>query len=516
MMAALVMGFSTILGLVRESSIAYMFGASGTTDAYLVASIIPMFFSGAISGSLTSTFITVYAGRWAQGEHEAAGRTAQIIFSIFLVLLGGLGLFFFFLAPAMVRLIAPSYSGRHFALTVELTRIMLPNLFFGGLLGIVMGLNNAHHEFLAPASIGLISNVLILTSIFTLGWIWGIYGLAVGTALGVLAQFLIQLPSAHKSGFRFRFKIDFKDPGVREIFILVTPFIVSTVVAQVNLMVDRTLATGLEAGRVSALYFATKLVLLPQTIFTGAVSMVVYPLLVDAAALQDWPRLVEGLNRALRLLLLILFPAMVGLFVLRVPLVEMLFQHGLFNAQDTVITAGTVPYLLGVLFTGSLVQMIVNVYFALKKMTIAVGTGVISLLVNIGLSLFLVQFMQQEGLALANSLSGLLNLVLLFLGFFAVLKLQDKTVLPKRELGIFSLRIGLAGMVMGIAVFGMEKVLSAHLVGMKGLVLSTLLSVGSGLLLYGWLTYLMRVEEVGIGVRWVAAKFRVLVAHRHC
>src|SRR5665648_28595 len=382
-MVAMILGLSTILGLTRESSIAYMFGASGTTDAYLVASIIPTFFSGTLSGSLTSTFITVYAGYLAKGEEERAWRTTNIIFSFFILMLVALGILFFIFTPGMVHLIAPSYAGSSLNLTVELSRIMMPNLFFGGLLGILVGVNNAHHSFLAPSSIGLISNVFIIGSVFTLGRIWGIYGLATGVTLGVLGQFLLQLPSARKLGFHYRFMLDWRDPGVREIFTLVTPFIVSAMVSQVNLIVDRTLATGLPAGRVSALYFASKLVLLPQAVFTGAVSMVVYPLLVNAAALEDWPRLVEGLNRAVRLLLLVIFPAVVGLYVLRVSLVEMLFQHGVFNAADTRVTAETVPYLLGVLFTGSFVAILVNVYFALKKMVVAVGTGVIALLVNI-------------------------------------------------------------------------------------------------------------------------------------
>ncbi|AFM43126.1 integral membrane protein MviN [Desulfosporosinus acidiphilus SJ4] len=506
LMVALIIGFSTVLGLIRESSIAYTFGASGMTDAYLVAAIIPTFFSGTISGSLTSTFITVYASYLAKGEEEKAWRTTNIVFSLFILLLGALGTIFFLFAPFIVHLIAPSYAGSRLNLTVELTRIMLPNLFFGGLLGILVGVNNAHHSFLAPSSIGLISNVFIISSIFTLGRFWGIYGLAAGSVLGVLGQFLLQLPSARKHGFHYRFLLDFYDPGVREMFTLLTPFIVSAAVAQVNLIVDRTLATGLPAGRVSALYFASKLVLLPQTIFSGAVGMVVYPLLVNAAALEDWPRLVEGLNRAVRLLLLVIFPAVIGLYVLRFPLVQMLFQHGVFDTEDTRITAETVPYLLGVLLTGSMVGMLVNVYFALKKMVVAVGTGAMALLVNIFLSIILVRLLQQRGLALANSLSGLTNLILLFLGFFVVLKLQKKAPLPYRALVVFALQILAAGGLTGVVVYFANTLLHGYWAGFKGLILSTLLSVLAGLLVYLVLTYVFRVEEVCKGIAWVRRK----------
>jgi len=507
-MVAMIMGLSTIFGLARESSIAYMFGASMTTDAYLVASVIPTFFSGTISGSLTSTFITVYAGYLAKGEGEKAWRTANIIFSFLILALGVMGILFFIFTPAIVQLIAPSYTGNSLILTVELSRIMLPNLFFGGLVGILVGVNNAHHSFIAPSSIGLISNVFIIGSIFTLGREWGIRGLAVGATLGALGQFLLQLPSARKHGFHYRFSLDWSDPGVREIFTLVTPFIFSAMVAQVNLIVDRTLATALPAGRVSALYFAAKLVLLPQAIFTGAVSMVVYPLLVNAAALEDWPRLMEGLNRAVRLLLLVILPSVVGIYVLRVPLVKMLFEHGAFNETDTMMTAQIVPYLLGVVFTVSFVTILVNVYFALKKMIVAVGTGAIALLVNIALSLILVRFMQERGLALANSLSGLTNLVLLFLGFFVVLKLQKKTSLPYRALSLFVLQVGAAGSIMGVSVYLTNEILVGRWSGLQGLILSTVLSVLVGLVVYLIFTYVFQVEEVRKGIGWGIEKLK--------
>src|SRR5665648_1241069 len=161
-MVAMILGLSTILGLTRESSIAYMFGASGTTDAYLVASIIPTFFSGTLSGSLTSTFITVYAGYLAKGEEERAWRTTNIIFSFFILMLVALGILFFIFTPGMVCLLAPSYAGSSLNLTVELSRIMMPNLFFGGLLGILVGVNDAHYylsliHISKPTILGLIT-----------------------------------------------------------------------------------------------------------------------------------------------------------------------------------------------------------------------------------------------------------------------------------------------------------------------------------------------------------------------
>lgn len=505
---AIIIGISTVLGLIRESSIAYMFGASRTTDAYLVSSIIPTFFSNTLSGSLTSTFITIYAGYMAKGEEEKAWRTTNVIFSFLILILGIVGIIFFVFTPTLVHLVAPSYSGSRLNLTVALTRIMLPNLFFGGLLGIMVGINYTHHSFFAPAANGLISNVLVIGSILTLGWVWGIYGLAAGAALGVFGQFLLQLFSARKHGFYYRFLLDWGDPGVKEIFVLVTPFVVSAMVSQVNLIIDRTLATGLTAGRVSALFFASKLVLLPQLIFTGSVSMVLYPLLLNAAALNDWPRLVEGLNRGLRLLLLVIVPSIVWIFVLRVPLVQVLFQHGVFNSEDTRVTAETIPYLIGVLFTGSMVGILVNVYFALKKMVVAVGTGIIALGANILLSLILIRFFQQRGLALANSISGLINLTLLFLGFVIILKIPQKAHFPVRIFVLFFIQVVASGGAMGVMVYIFYNSFIERWIGFSGLLLHMGLSILVGLAIYLTLLYTLRLEEARKGVLWVKEKIR--------
>jgi putative peptidoglycan lipid II flippase len=501
----IIMGASAILGLAREASIAYMFGASGQTDAYLIAMIIPTLASGLISGSITSTFVTVYSSFLARQEYIQAQRLANITLSLFVLILGGVSAVFLFDIPLIIHLIAPSYSGQYGALTVELTRMLIPNLFFGGLLGVLVGINNSHHSFIAPAAVGLVANLLMLTAIFTLGKIWGIYSLAVGAVAGVLAQFLMQIWAAYRHGFRYQFIIDLRDAGIREILFLVTPFIFSTAAGQVNLIVDRTLATGLPTGAVSALYFADKLVFLPS-LFTASIGTVVFPLLVNAATLEDWPRVVEGINRAVRLLTLALYPAVVGIYVLRVPFISMLFERGAFTPADTIIVANTVPYFLGALFFGALSSIFANIFLAMKKMHVPVVTAVISVCVNIGFSLLLINHLQQYGLALANSLAALANLILLISGLFFIIKLHRKTILPYRELSIFFGQVGIAGVATGAVVWAYCLMIQGYFTGFTETFMVPISAVMVGVVAYLILTYILRVEEVQKGVDWVIAR----------
>jgi putative peptidoglycan lipid II flippase len=499
MVAVLLVG-STILGFFRESSIAYMFGASGTTDAYLIALIIPTFFSGAISSSMTSTFVAVFTSYLAQEKKEDAWRMTNTVLSFGILLLGGILLLSIVFTTPLVKLVAPSYTGGKLLLTVNLMRILLPGLFFGGLIGVLVGINNSLHSFLAPSSIGLVSNVLVILSIFTLGRVWGVYGLATGVTLGVFFQFLLQLPSVRKHGFRYRFELDFKHPGAREVGLLIAPFILSAAAGQVNVIVDRILATGLPTGVVSALYFANKLVFMPYSMFTGAVGTVILPLLASAATLQDWSKLVEGINRGIRLLTIVVFPAAIGIYVLRIPLVQLLFQHGVFTQEDTLATANTIPYFLGALLFGAMVAVLVNIYFATKNMKFAVLTSIVTVIVNIVLSIILVRYTQQRGLALANSLSALVNLVLLVGGMFWVLKLHRKTQLPYRSLIIFLGQVGLAGTAMGAAVFSFNHLLAGYMKGLEGLVINTVASILVGCIVYTFIGFALKIEEIQKGL----------------
>jgi putative peptidoglycan lipid II flippase len=187
--------------------------------------------------------------------------------------------------------------------------------------------------------------------------------------------------------------------------------------------------------------------------------------------------------------------------VLRYPLVRLLFEHGAFKAQDTQITVETMPYFFGALFFGGMVMILVNIYFATKKMGVAVGTGVISLGVNIALSLWLIHPLEQKGLALANSISAFVNLVLLTLGLFIILRLHEKAQLPWREGLNFLWRIVLSVAGMAGAVWGIREFAGASV--KMGSPLPTLGAVGVGFLVYLGMLGALRVKEVRDGVKLV-------------
>lgn len=487
---------SMILGFVRESSIAYFFGASRITDAYLIALIIPNIIIDTVKVSITTTFITVFTGYLTKGKLEEAWSVTNIIISVFAVFLIVLMVIGIIVSPELVHLIAPSYIGQTFSLTVQLTRILIPTILFGGLVGILVGINNSFYSFVAPSGIGLISNVTTIIGIFTFGRIFGIYGLAVGSLLGVVAQFVLQIPSARKCGFRFKMVFNLQNPGVREMLRLVVPFTLSSVVGQLALIIDRTLATGLPAGSVSVLYYANKLVMLPYAIFTGAIGTVIFPHLVKAAAMKDWNSLANGMNKAVRLLTLVLFPAAVGIFVLRIPLVQLLFQRGVFTLTQTIITSDTVPYMLGTLVFGALVSIVTSIFFALKKMLIPVITGVLAIGFKIALSLLLIGSMKERGLALADSSVHIINFTLLCLALIFVEKLHLKASLRINELMKYVGKVLISSAIMGLVLWLVYRK-TYCMTDPSHLILINLIGIiAIGLFTYLVMAYLLKIDEV--------------------
>lgn len=507
------MSLSAFLGLARESSVAFMFGSTGTTDAFLIAMIIPNFVSAFLTSSVTSVFITVYGGYLSRGDEEQAQYTANVILSFFIMLLFGLSVFAIIETPWIVHFIAPKYSGNQLTLTIALTRLLMPNLFFGGLVGVLVGINNSHHSFIAPSINGLTANIIALISIYTLGRTMGIYGLAIGSVLGISFQFFIQFVDARRFGFRFKFIPNIHDSGFREIMVMVVPFILSASVAQVNLVIDRTLATGLEQGAVSSLYFADKIVYLP-TVFTGAIATVTFPLFVTYWAQKHWDELAESINRSLRLTILLILPAVLGLYTLRIPFVRLFFLHGEFTNESALITANVVAYLLGALFFGSIVSVLVKIFIAAKNVIFPVVAGAISVGINIALSLWLIHPMQQNGLALANSLAALANLLLLVTGLFFVLKIQRLTKFKYKEFSIFFVKVFIAGLVMSFCVNSFYHLQVLHFSGRLTSEIITLGSTIFGIIVYFFMIIFFRIEESQKAIRFLLEWLKKIRSHK--
>ncbi|NVL90583.1 MAG: murein biosynthesis integral membrane protein MurJ [Desulfobacterales bacterium] len=409
---------SRILGFVRDVIVAWFFGASLAADAFFVAFRIPNLLRRLFAeGSLTISFIPVFTEYLSRNGREEAFRLARSACLLLSIVLAAVAVVGILLSPAIIRVIAPGFfsSPEKFDLTVLLTRIMFPYIFFIGLVALCMGILNALGHFAAPAfapvllNLAMISAVLLLSSHLEKPAV----ALAIGVVVGGSLQLGLQIPFMIRKGFRPSLRGPLYHPGIKRIAVLMTPAVFGAAVYQINIFVGTLLASLLPEGSVSYLYYADRLVQFPLGVFGIALATAILPSLSRQAVLNDMEGLRSSFAYALKMVFFITIPAMTGLIVLKEPIVRLLFQRGAFDAATTRFTTEALFYYALGLWAFSGVRIVVSTFYAIQDTKTPVKIAVISLLVNIVLSISLMGPLRHGGLALATSIAAVVNLILL-------------------------------------------------------------------------------------------------------
>lgn len=409
---------SRVAGLVREAVIGAQFGTSGELDAYLAAFRVPdILFQLIAGGALGSAFIPTFAGYWAR-EDDPENREAWLLFSrvlnlmtIALVLLAAI--FALFALPLVRTFIAPGFDLEQQLLTANLMRWMLLSTIVFGASGLIMGALNAMQHFMLPAIAPVLYNVAIILGAWLLAPYMGIYGLVAGVVIGACLHLFVQLPGLRMFNVQYHASFGLRDSGVREVGRLMGPRVLGLFFVQMQFLINTLLASGLETGSVSVLNFAWLLMLLPQGIFAQSIATASFPTFAAQVADGDYNAMRNTFNQTLRMVLFLTIPAAVGLFVLRIPLVQILFQRGAFTAESTNLVAYALQfYALGLIAHAGL-EIVVRAFYALHDTMTPVLAGIGAMVLNILLSLLLINWLSFGGLALANSIATTLEVVVL-------------------------------------------------------------------------------------------------------
>ncbi len=409
---------SRILGFIRDMVIAWFFGAGLFSDAFFVAFRLPNLLRRLFGeGSLTVAFIPVFSEHISKyGKEEAfqMAKSAVRMLSVILVIITIIGII---AAPVIVALIAPGFTGAKFSMTVILTRIMFPYIFFICLVALSMGILNVLGHFAAPALAPVILNLSIIASVLFISPRLPdpTIALALGVIIGGVFQLLLQIPFLIQKGFYFWQKADFYHPGLKKIGRLMLPSVFGAAVYQINILIGTLLASFLAEGSVSYLYYADRLVQFPLGIFAISMSVAILPSLSRQAASNDMRAVADTFSYAIKLIFFITIPAMTGLIVLRHPIVALLFERGAFDPVSSNLTADALLYFSIGLWAFSAVRIVVSTFYALQDTKTPVKMAGISVIANIVFCLALMGPLAHAGLALAASLSSMLNFILLVL-----------------------------------------------------------------------------------------------------
>jgi len=404
---------SRLLGLIREMIIGAQFGTSADLDAYLAAFRLPdLLFQLVAGGALGSAFIPTFTSYLARESRDVAWRLASGVANLVLAVMTAIAAVAAILAPWLVRgAIAPGFEPTQQALTVRLMRTMLITPVIFGVSGLVMGALNAHQHFLLPAAAPIIYNLAIIGGALGLAPRLGVTGLAVGVVTGSVLHLLVQIPGLLWFKARYWPVLTLRDPGVREVGRLMAPRVLGLAAVQVNFLINTILASSLAEGSLSALNFAWLMMLLPQGVFAQAVATAAFPTFSAQAARGEIDEMRSTLSATLRAIFFLSVPAAVGLLMLRMPLVQLLFQRGAFEASSTETVAWALQFYALGLPAHAGVEVVARAFYALHDTRTPVAISVVAMVLNVVLSLILIRPLAHGGLALANTLATTLELL---------------------------------------------------------------------------------------------------------
>ncbi len=491
---------SRVLGFVRDMVLAFYMGATGLSDAFYVSFRIPNLLREIFAeGTMSSAFIPVLSEhQWKEGD-EGARSLVRAVFTFILIVVGGLCLLGIFLAPYIVRVIAPGFLAHpeKFRLTVLLTRIMFPFLLFISLGALSMGALNVKNIFFLPALSSAVLNVAMIVTVVSLSMAFGnpVVAAAIGITVGGITQFVYQLPALKKAGYGLKTIRGFwGHPGLKEMGVLVLPAILAMSVSPLNIVISNILASFLPAGSITYLFYGMRLMHFPVGVFGAAMGIAVLPALSEHAVKGDFESLRNDFSFALRTLFFISLPAMAGLIALRVPIVSTLFFRGRFTYTAVEGTAGALLFFsLGIwAMVGS--RVLTATFYSMKDTRRPVMSAVLALGINLILSVILMRPMKHEGLALANALAAMVNF-----GTLSFMLRKKLGRVDARRILISFMKSVFAAAAMGAAA---ALLLHGMLWQQRGHTPLKALWLASGILLslgvYVFLSYLLKNEELNV------------------
>ena len=492
---------SRVLGLVREATRAFFLGTGVAADVFQLAFQIPNMLRSMVAEGAVSSAVVPVLTRYVHGSDtkELEEVREKYLFAWFLLVVTATlaGVLFAGYLLSFVLSSTRESEPEKFALTVELTRIMFWYLCFVGLAASLQGVLHAHGRFTGPA----FSPVLFNLAFIAAGWIAApyfpgdeVYVFSGAVILGGSMQFVLLAVLVWRMGVRPRLLWPFANPGVREIRKLLVPVVFGAGVYQLNMFISTLLAWRFDDdGYVAALGYSSRLMEVVLGVFVFALNTVSLTTLSRLASAGDEKGFSDTLGTVLRLTLFITIPSAVGLYLLRQPIVSMLFQSGQFNAESLRLTTDVFQYhILGLCFVG-LARVLVSAFYSMKNIRTPVLAGIANLLVCVPLAWWLSSGpMSYKGIALAASVAAVVQVVLLVVMMVPRIKHFEFGAL----LGSI-LRCVAASGLMGLAVWQASGLLELEGGGygklaLVGLVLAVILG-GAGL--YFLLSRLLGMEE---------------------
>ncbi|HOU46117.1 MAG TPA: murein biosynthesis integral membrane protein MurJ [Candidatus Pacearchaeota archaeon] len=390
---------SKFLGLIRDGLVSGYFGTSSLADVYFTAFKIPDFiFNFLIAGGLSIVFLPVFS-EYMHKEKEEAWKMVNNVLNVFLFFVILLCLIAFVFAEKMISIAFPGFSGESFKMLVSLTRILLLSPIFFSFSSIFSSILMYFEKFFIYSFAPLIYNFFIILGIIFIAPKYSIYGPAIGAVFGALAHFLIQVPSAIESGYKYKFIFNFKESGIKKIFTLMIPRTIASAGQQINELIITGIASTLAVGSIAVFNYANNIRSLPIGFFSIPLSIAVFPALSKAWAANNDSLFIKELSLSLRRLLFFIIPVSALIFVFRAQIVRLIFgtlgHKGSFDWLATQLTASSVGIFIFGSIGSCMIPILARAFFASKDTKTPTIISLLCIALNIGLLIYFISVLGQ-------------------------------------------------------------------------------------------------------------------------
>lgn len=486
--------FGKILGLLRDMLLGRSYGTGMAAQAFLAASRIPRtFFDAVFASAISSSFIPVYNEYLEKRGRAEAYRLSNSFLTIIGLCTAIMSAVVIVLSSQIPQLLYHGFNAETSALTAVLLRILSPMIFFTGIAYSMVGILQSQGKFNIPAALSTVSNGIIILYFVFLDDKFGITGLAVAYLVGWAMQMLIQAPSLHRLGYRYT--PSFRHEGLKTIFLLMIPVMVSTWVQPINFTVSARFASGLFGGEgSSALEYANSLYSVVAGVFVLSIANVIFPDLSKLSANDNKIEFAVMIRSTSSTIVFLLVPLTIGVMALSEPLIRLLYQGGEFTDQSTLLTSRALVYMsLGM--TGFGLQTILSrAFYAIQNGRIPLISGVISIAVNVALSFLLVGRWDVAGLAVASSIS------LIAAAAALIIPMQKITgSFIDRFICVSLAKMVAAALIMGAGVIGLRDILiSCGDSSMISRLIIVAIPAIAGVIIYLLAARLLRLEQTDV------------------
>ncbi len=484
---------SRLMGVFRDRIFAHYFGAGNILDTYYAAFRIPdLVYNLLIVGALTAGFIPVFMELLTKDKEEAWNVANAIINILGLFLLIACTILFIF-TPQFMHWIVPGFSNEKLRTTIVLTRIMFLSPIILGISSVVSGVLQCFRSFFIYALTPILYNTGIIIGAIFFVPIWGINGLAYGVILGAILHLIIQLPTFFQHGFHYKPMLLLKNKHVRKIASMTIPSTLGLATNQLNLTGIMVLASTLGAGSIAVYNLANNLQYAPVGIIGISFALAAFPTLSQFVSEGKLDAMINHFIRTVRQILFFIIPLTIILLLLRAQIVRVLLGTGQFTWTDTIETANTLAFFSLSLFAQSLIPMIVRVFYSVQDIWTPLWGNLAGAVITILLALYLKNILGISGIALSYSIAMVIQLIILWL-------LLRKKIGSLKEGKIFILlaKISIAAVLMAFTIQG-GKIFLGQYVNMTrlwGIAIQGIVSATVGLIVYGLVLRLMKLEEM--------------------